>query len=171
MKSIKTTYYLVYERLVGKRVEGKGDFILRDGKWQPDTEIIIMDHLHGFDVTEPEDSPYRYGNGSIMREMREISSEEAIRIINDQILERLKSLWTDKFRDQKKAWDKQPGWPAKLVETKFELNGVSYSIGPVDLGFTSDGWNQGFMEKVQDEVKKDLEDYGAINVYNFGFLD
>ncbi|MCC8196542.1 MAG: hypothetical protein LIO49_07070 [Ruminococcus sp.] len=36
-----------------------------------------MDRLYGYDPSESPDSPYGFGNSSIMNEIREISEEEA----------------------------------------------------------------------------------------------
>ena len=131
-----------------------------------------MDHLWGFDPSEPEGSPYRFGNGSVLREMKEISEEEAVSIMNRQTLDMLKELWRDKFRKEKEEWDRHPKWPAKLVGTYFELNGIEYSIGPADVGLdAADCWDQGFMESIQFDISRDLKAYGATKIFNDGFLD
>ncbi len=83
----------------------------------------------------------------------------------------MKEEWKNKFRKQKEEWDKNRGWPSKLVKTVFTLNGIEYSIKPEDIGLTNDGWDQGFMESIQGEIKKDLEKYGAVDVCNLGFID
>ena len=51
------------------------------------------------------------------------------------------------------------------------MNGTKYVIEPTDLGLTYDCWDQGFMEHFQGRMKKDLEKYGAIDIWNTGFLD
>ena len=75
MKNVE--YYLILDYIVGKREENeegyKEDYIYRDGKWERDEELMIMDRLMGFDRTESPDSPYRIGNTSVMDEIREIS--------------------------------------------------------------------------------------------------
>lgn len=73
------TYYLIWERIVGKQEDGKY-FIFRNGKWNPDNESIIRDRLVGYDPSEPPDSPYRFGNGSVMAEMDEIPYEKAVEL-------------------------------------------------------------------------------------------
>ena len=88
-----------------------------------------------------------------------------------QILEELKAKWKKDLAPRKKEWDKDPGWPAKLVETRFTLNRIQYSIGPEDLGLTRDCWDQGFMESIQSDLEKDLEEAGATSIYSSGFLD
>ena len=72
----KTTYYLIWKRVLGKRTD-KGDFIYKDGKWEPDKDTTIMDRLMGYDPTEPLGSPYAMMNSSIMDEIEEISEEKA----------------------------------------------------------------------------------------------
>ncbi len=37
-----------------------------------------MDHLVGYDPSEPEDSPYRFGSTDVLMEMDEISKEKAM---------------------------------------------------------------------------------------------
>ena len=39
------------------------------------------------------------------------------------------------------------------------------------LGLDDDCWDQGFMESIQSDIKKDLKEYGAYDIYNFGFID
>ena len=71
----KTTYYLIWNRVLGKRT-GEGDFIYKDGKWKPAKDSMIMDRLMGYDPTEPPESPYAMMNSSIMDEIEEISEEK-----------------------------------------------------------------------------------------------
>ena len=92
-------------------------------------------------------------------------------MINQQILDFLKNKWKTEFVKKKAKWDKNPEWPAKYVETRFKLNGAEYTLLPKDIGLTSDCWDQGFMESIQSAIKKDLEEYGAYDIYNFGFID
>ncbi len=85
---IETRYYLVYDRIVGKR-ENYGDcwfkeWLFQDGEWVPDTDFVIMDHLVGFDPTEPPESPYRIGSTSVLMEMDEISEDQAMALIAKQ---------------------------------------------------------------------------------------
>ena len=47
-----------------------------------DEKHRIMDYLEGFDPSEPEDSPYRFGNTSVMMEIDEISEEKAKEIMS-----------------------------------------------------------------------------------------
>ncbi|MBQ6342823.1 MAG: hypothetical protein IJI41_06850 [Anaerolineaceae bacterium] len=174
MNKKNTEYYLVWKRVVAKREYGDEyylDYLFKSGKWVIDDKNVISDRIIGYDPYEPEDSPYRIGCSSVMMEMKEISEEEAISLMNQQILDILKEEWKNKFKTKKEEWDKNRGWPAKLVETCFTLNGRKYSLKPEDIGLTKDGWDQGFMESIQAEIERDLESYGATDVYNLGFLD
>lgn len=155
MKEKNTSYYLIRDRIIGKREkngEGYKDYLLRDGKWV-------------------EDSLHEFGSTGILPEMDGISEEQAISILNQQILDALKSKWKTEFAARKEEWDKNPRWPAKLVKTKFILNGVKYSLFPTDIGLTHDCWDQGFMETVQEDISEDLEEYGAVDIHNIGFID
>ena len=174
MKDKKAIYYLIHNSTVAKREESNGvysGFIFRNGKWISDEQSIILDHLWGYDPSEPEGSPFRFGNESVLREMKEISEEEAALIMNQQTLDMLKEVWKTKFKKEKDEWDKNPRWPAKLVTTYFEMNGIEYSIGPEDIGLTTDCWDQGFMETIQGDISGDLREYGATKIFNNGFLD
>lgn len=75
----RITYYLIWNSIVGKEEDGRY-FIFRDGQWSSDRESLIRDRLVGFDPSEPPDSPYRIGSGSVMAEMDEITYEEAIEL-------------------------------------------------------------------------------------------
>lgn len=84
---MKATYYLIRDRIVARR-ESNGDSvrdrIFVDGEWVDDSGHKIMDHLMGFDPSEPEGSPYRFGNTDVLMEMDEISEEDAKRIIDQK---------------------------------------------------------------------------------------
>ena len=79
------------------------------------------------------------------------------------------------WREEKKfryirEWN--DGWPAKIVETRFNYNGRKYTIIPSTFGLEDeDCWDQGFLEFLQGYLKKDLELIGATGITNFGFLD
>jgi hypothetical protein len=79
----KTTYYLIWKHLVGKK-EDEMFYLFKNGEWIPDKENVIMDHLMGYDPTEPPGSPYAIYNMSIMDEIEDISYEEAMKIIGEQ---------------------------------------------------------------------------------------
>lgn len=89
MQEKKAVYYLIWGRTIAKREKSEeyyNDYLFRNGKWIKDEDCIIMDHLVGFDSSEPDDSPYRFGSTSVLMEMDEISEDEAISIMNKQIL-------------------------------------------------------------------------------------
>ena len=79
-KNVK--FYLLYDHLLGKEEDGKY-YLFKDKKWIPDSESVIMDHLVGYDSSEPEDSPYVTGCTSIMDEIQEISYETATNIMGE----------------------------------------------------------------------------------------
>lgn len=56
-------------------------------KWV-DGGTTLWDNRVGFDESEPEGSPYRYGNGSCMEDIVEITKEEAENFIKKQIDEK-----------------------------------------------------------------------------------
>ena len=53
-------------------------------KWV-DGGMTLWDNRVGFDESEPEWSPYRYGNGSCMEDIVEITKEEAEEFISKPI--------------------------------------------------------------------------------------
>ena len=173
-KERETIYYLIRGKLVGRRAWEDGhvrDCLFRDGRWEPDDHALIMGHLLGFDPYEPEGSPYRFGCLDRMDEIERIPEKQASERVNGQVLTNLRALWKEKFRERKTAWDEAPGWPSKLVKTECLLNGLPVEIWPEDIGVTSDCWDQGFMETVQNEVEADLAAAGATKIYSFGYID
>lgn len=54
------------------------------GEWRPGGNELFNNRI-GFDDSEPEDSPYRYGNSSCMKSITEISHEEAETFIHKKI--------------------------------------------------------------------------------------
>lgn len=165
MEEKKVVYYLIHDEVLAKRYSGwdGGDYILRDGKWVYDSEDVVENYLAGYEPSKPETG--------VPTEIKEISWEQAIPMINQQILDTLKNKWKVEFAAKKEEWDKNPGWPAKYVKTTYTLNGLEYNLYPGAIGLTGDGWDQGFMESVQSDIKKDLELYGATEVRNFGCID
>ncbi len=77
--SKKTEYYLIWGRIVGKEEDGIC-YLFEEGEWRLDNENAVMDHLMGYDPTEPPGSPYAIGNMSIMDEIEEITSEKAMEL-------------------------------------------------------------------------------------------
>ena len=84
----RTTYYLIYGRILGKRelyedLTGKS-WLYENGEWVPDDEFVIIDHLMGYDPSEPPDSPYAIGSTDVLDEIEEISKTEAMRIMEKE---------------------------------------------------------------------------------------
>ena len=170
MTEKQVTYYLIEKCRIGKK-EDVAYYLFIDAEWVWDEKNVIMDHLVGYDPSEPADSPYAIGNTSIIDEIEEISFDKAIRVINDQTTEFLIDKWKKDLVPEKEAWDRNPGWPAKYVKTRFELNGFQYVILPEHLGLSYNCWDQGFMESFQGRMSDDLEAFGAVNIHEIGFLD
>ena len=168
-----TTYYLIRERIVGKREnDGKTcrDYLFKDGNWVADNGSVIMDRLIGYDPFEPEDSPYWCGNMDVMDEIEEIPAAKALTIMGDQVKALLSEKWKRDFAEEKRVWDEKPRWPAKHVRTEFRLYGRSLVIKPEDIGLTNNGWDQGFMETIQNKIERDLACFNATDICSFGFL-
>ena len=69
---------------------------INSGKWV-DGGMTLWDNRVGFDESEPEGSPYRYGNGSCMEDIVEITKEEAEEFISKSIdVEELEKLLKSK---------------------------------------------------------------------------
>jgi hypothetical protein len=170
MTEKQITYYLIEKCRLGKK-EDVAYYLFIDAEWVWDEKNVIMDHLMGYDPSEPADSPYAIGNTSIIDEIEEISFDKAMRVINEQTTEFLIDKWKKDLVKEKAEWDKNPGWPAKLVKTEFMLNGIKYIIEPPDIGLTYGCWDQGLMEHFQGNMRKDLEKYGATKIWNEGFID
>ena len=107
-------------------------------------------------------------NGNEYLESNEV---KMARQLAERVIKRLCQKWKLQFMEDKLKWDRNPGWPAKLVKTEFMLNGIKYAIEPPDIGLTYDCWDQGLMEHFQGNMRKDLEKYGATEIWNQGFID
>ena len=83
MADKKTTYYLILDRQLGKEVDGNY-YLFENSKWVSDTYNKISDRLIGYDPSEDFDSPYKIGNLSIMKEIKEITEEQAMQFINQK---------------------------------------------------------------------------------------
>ena len=82
MKKDTTKYYRIIPLNRIGRKTASGYELYRNGQWEPDTENLISDRLMGYDPSEPPGSPYGIGNTEIMREIEEISPEEAEKYID-----------------------------------------------------------------------------------------
>jgi hypothetical protein len=101
----------------------------------------------------------------------ELTEENARKWIAEQIVRGLCDKWEIDFAERKEKWYKDPGWPAKFVETTFVLGGEKWSLGTEAIGLDGDGWNQGFMETVQSDMEEDLKKVGATEIHSYGFID
>ena len=70
----------MWGKQLGKR-EGIGreqkDYLFENGEWKPDVMNVIMDHLAGYDPSEPICSTERFGNKGILDDIEEITEEDA----------------------------------------------------------------------------------------------
>lgn len=80
----KTTYYLILNRQLGKREDGKY-YLYTNGSWVPDNKCTIMDRLMGFDPNEPKGSPYGIGSMDIMDTIDVITEQQAREFINNSV--------------------------------------------------------------------------------------
>ena len=147
------------------------DYCFDSGRWD---EILYWKS----DPNDPASVPVSVEEISDSDWDNEISENMAMEIITDQTLAFLKEKWKSDFAEKKAEWDKCPGWPAKLVETWFELNGIEKVIKMKDLPKTLTGgpWSATsyidvFFESIQGDIEKDLEAFGAKKIYSFGFMD
>ena len=75
----KTSYYLISKATLGK-CESGFNYLWNENHWDADVNHVITDHLFGYDSSEPEDSPYKLFNASIMDAIELISREQAVAI-------------------------------------------------------------------------------------------
>ena len=171
MEVIKMNYYLLKDSGLVAKGYSSTHWIYYDFSWHKDRESIVWSKLIGYDSSEPADSPYGIGSTSVMDEIEQISYETATIILAEQIITNLIHKWSEKFKEQKKEWDANPEWPAKLVETSFCLFDTRYTLKPEDLDFEEGPWYEGFVESIQKELEKDLAAVGATEIESNGFLD
>ncbi len=79
---MSTFYRILDKKLVGRR-DGMSECFVYDNikGWIPDADHIIMDRIMGYDDSEEPGSPYRMGNSDMMSRIKEITEEEANKII------------------------------------------------------------------------------------------
>ena len=82
--------YYIWDKFGFKRLYAEESSIsirysVKDGKWV-DGGLELMDARVGFDPSEPEDSPYRYGND--LGDIIEITKKEAEEFISKEIDEK-----------------------------------------------------------------------------------
>ncbi len=170
MNNRNTRYYLLWKRVVG-RSDAEGFYLFENGQWHPDEYHVIMDHLYGYDPFEPENSPYRMFNDSVMEEIEEITPEQADRLLGDQLYEYLTGEWRVKFKKAKEEWFRRFIGPDIPASTSYDFNGKRYRIEPKDIGLTNHLYDQAFMLSIQNEIEEDLEKYGATEISSRGLMD
>ena len=80
---METVYYHILDLdIVGKEEDFVPYLYNKKKEWIPDRENILMDRVMGYDVTESKKSPYGFGNTDAMSLVREITEEEAMKIIS-----------------------------------------------------------------------------------------
>ena len=84
----------------------------------------------------------------------------------DQLVDDLIEKWKEKYADAYEEWEKEPGWYAKLVSTKFIINGIEKTLVAKTFG-----WSDGFFESVQSEIEAELVKHGAVITYSWGMMD
>ncbi len=171
MKKEKNTYYRVKHNGMIAKKSGWDYWIYENDEWVRDTESVISDMIHGYDAGEPEGSPYGFGSTSVMDEIEEISYEEAMEKIAEDIIANLIFSWRKKYRKAKQEWDENPGGPAKHADICFTLFNCRYTLVPEDFGFTKGPMDEGFMESIHKELEKDLKEAGASEIESCGFPD
>lgn len=170
MDAVRMNYYLLKDSGLVARRSGFTCWIYRNFRWNRDTENKVMDKLMGFDPSEPADSPYAFGSTSVMDDVEEISYQEAMDIIGEQIISNLIHRWSRKFRKRKEKWDQNPGFSAGQAETCFCLFSVRYTLRPEDLEFEKGPEDGGFMASIRKELEADLAAAGAAEIASSGYL-
>ncbi len=170
MDAVRMTYYLLKDSGLVARRSDFTCWIYRSFKWNRDTENKVMDKLMGFDPSEPADSPYAFGSTSVMDDIEEISCQEAMDLIGEQIISNLIHRWSKKFRKKKEKWDQNPGPSAGKAETGFCLFSVRYTLRPEDLEFEKGPEDDGFMASIRKELEADLAAAGAAEIESSGYF-
>ena len=91
-------------------------------------------------------------------------------ILAPQSVEELIEIWKEKKETYREGFNH--GWPAKLVHTDFVFKGKKYSLTPASFGMEEyDSWDNGLMEYFQGDLREDLREMGATDIFSDGFLD
>lgn len=79
---MSVTYYRIKDLgLLGKE-EDYVPYLYKPGNgWAVDNDNILMDRIMGYDDSEPNNSPYKIGNTSVLDLVEEISEKEAEKFI------------------------------------------------------------------------------------------
>lgn len=82
-----TAYYLIKDLNKVGKLENFIPYIYDNG-WIIDSKNILMDRIMGYDEYEPEDSPYKIGNTSMLDKVEVITEEEAKAILEKQLAQK-----------------------------------------------------------------------------------
>ena len=169
IKEDKTSYYIIGTSLIGKReFKDSSDWLFSSAQWEPDNDGMIDMLLNGVDITKQSLDSFFPEHLKLINEIHPIDTKEAMEKITDQTLSFLIDMWAEKYAVAAKEWSENPKWYSKLVSTSFVMNGVKRTIKPSDLKVSAD---DAFMESIQDELEKDLREYGAYDIVNCGMMD
>lgn len=80
MGRVDVYYEITDLKLIAKLGDGPYIYDPKQG-WVIDKEFRLLDRLLGYDASEPKDSPYAIGNTDMLNRVREISKEEAEKLI------------------------------------------------------------------------------------------
>ena len=78
-----TKYYFINDLGIVAKSTDEGDFLFdtKHKKWVFDVNRKLLDRLIGFDSSEPDDSPYSFGNTEMLDRVEEISEDRALGIV------------------------------------------------------------------------------------------
>ena len=172
MEEKETTYYLINGTTVGRRIrtdDTVSDSLFTEGRWGPDPMFLILRSLCDACRPQSERTENTGWDGDVTYGITQIPEKEAMELITDQTMDFLIGKWKKEYAEDKRNWDKHPGWFAKHVTTEFVLNGVRRRLTVEELGL--DRVYEGYFESIQKLLEKDLEEYGAVITASWGFLD
>lgn len=71
-------FYKILDKNLLAKLDNNVPYLLIDGQWIVDKNSILMDRLVGYDKSEPDDSPYKFGNTDMLDRVEHITEEEAL---------------------------------------------------------------------------------------------
>jgi len=71
-------FYKILDKNLLAKLDNNVPYLLIDGQWIVDKDSILMDRLVGYDKSEPDDSPYKFGNTDMLDRVEHITEEEAL---------------------------------------------------------------------------------------------
>ena len=120
MEEKQTTYYLIDETTVGRRVrtdDTVSDCLFREGRWVPDRMYLVLRRICDACRPESERTKNTGWDGDVTYGITQIPEKRAMELITDQTMDFLIAGWKKEYAEDKKAWEKHPGWFAKHVTT------------------------------------------------------